>query len=418
MNKRVKNAIKKIPGASYLGYKSLELRGGLRTLQNRHVPTVPKRILFSTSAGRYHDSCKAMAERIHEIAPDVEIVWVYRNQNTISELPAHITPVSYLSGAFYRELAACSVWVFDCVLPQGIYKRKDQFYIQVWHGDKPMKRIVNDAVAVNKQYRKRTAGRKINEDRYCDLFMSGTKMFVDIWERSAGYHGKVLLTGIPRNDVLLRKDADASGIRSALGLEPSASVLLYAPTFRDHKVDYGVVDTDLDLNRVLDTLEHKTGKSWVCLKRSHGGDAMILNNTKDNRRIIDVTTYADMTDLIRISDMLITDYSSCAGDFAYTGRPVLLYQDDFDRYASKDRGFVFDMDQSPFLRARTMPELLKLIEDITPERAAENDREILEFYQSTQTDHSTDDVVSLILAHMNNMKTKGAGRSQERPTKR
>lgn len=400
MNKRVKHALKKIPGASFLGYKGLELRGGLRTLKNRRVATIPYRILFTTTGGRYHDSCKAIAERLHALAPETGIVWAYREQNTVSELPAWVTPVKYLSAKFYRELAASSVWVFDCVLPQGIYKRKNQRYIQVWHGDKPMKRIVNDAVSANKHYRKRTAGRKINEDRYCDLFMSGTKMFVDIWERSTGYHGKVLLTGLPRNDVLLRKDDDPSPIRSALGLDPSAGVLLYAPTFRDHKVDYGVVDTDLDLNRVLDALEKKSGRRWVCLKRSHGGDAMILNHTQDNARIVDVSTYADMTDLIRISDFLITDYSSCAGDFAYTGRPVLLYQDDFEQYASKDRGFVFDMDKSPFLTARTMPELLKRIEEMTPELAARNDRDILAFYESTQTDHSTDDVVTWILSHM------------------
>lgn len=402
MKKKLKKLLKKIPGASFIGYKSLELRGGLRTLKHMRLKTVPKRILFNASGGRYHDSCKAIAEYLHRAAPEVEIVWSYRNSQTIKELPDYITPVSYLSDAFYRELSLCSVWVFDCVLPQGIRKRKNQLYIQVWHGDKPMKRIVNDAVAANKRYRKLTAGRKINEDRYCDLFMSGTKMFVEVWEKSAGYHGKVLLTGIPRNDVLLRKDADASPIRRALGLEDKVSVLLYAPTFRDHQVDYGVVDTDLDLNQVLNALEQKSGGRWVCLKRSHGGDAMILYNTRDNSRIIDVSTYADMTDLIRISDMLITDYSSCAGDFAYTGNPVLLYQDDYDRYASVDRGFVIDMDKSPFLRARTMPELLKLISEMNPELAAQNDREILSFYQSTQTDHSTEDVISVILSHMEN----------------
>lgn len=400
MNKRLKNALKKIPGASYFGYKSLELRGSLRTLKYRREVTEPDRILFSAAGGRYHDSCKAIAERLHEVAPEVKIVWACRNSRFLAELPSYVTPVSYLSDAFYRELAASSVWVFDCVLPQSIRKRNCQYYIQVWHGDKPMKRIVNDAVAVNKHYRRQTAGRKINEDRYCDLFMSGTKMFVDIWRRSADYHGKVLLTGIPRNDVLLRKNDDPSPIRKSLGIDGSTSVLLYAPTFRDHKLDNGMIDTDLDLNRVLNALEAKTGSSWVCLKRSHGGDAMLLNHTKDNSRIIDVSTYADMTDLIRISDMLITDYSSCAGDFAYTGRPVLLYQDDYDTYATVDRGFVIDMEKSPYLRARTMPELLKLIEELTPERAAQNDRDILEFYQSTQTDHSTDDVVSVILTHM------------------
>ena len=400
MNKKVKKVLKKIPGASWFGYKSLELKGALRSLKTRSVATVPDRVLFCASGGKYHDSCKAVAERLHARSPETEIVWLYRVPGTLPQLPDFVTPVKYLSEDCYRELAACSVWVWDCVLPQGIRKRKQQFYIQVWHGDKPMKRIINDAVAANKRYRQRTAGRKINEDRYCDLFTSGTELFVDIWRRSTGYRGKVLLSGLPRNDILLKKDADASGIRAALGLDSGASVLLYAPTFRDSKVDYGVVDTDLDLNLVLEALVRKTGTPWVCLKRAHGGDAITLNNTREDAKILDVTTYPDMTDLIRISDLLITDYSSCAGDFAYTGKPVLLYQDDYERYANVDRGFVIDMEKSPYLRARTMPELLKLIEEITPQLAEQNDRDILEFYRSTQTDHSADDVVSLILEHI------------------
>lgn len=87
MNKEIKHALKKIPGASYLGYKYLELSGGLRTLKNRRVETQPDRILFVTTGGKYHDSCKAIAERIHQVSPETDIVWAYRNPNTISELP-------------------------------------------------------------------------------------------------------------------------------------------------------------------------------------------------------------------------------------------------------------------------------------------------------------------------------------------
>ena len=86
-----------------------------------------------------------------------------------------------------------------------------------------------------------------------------------------------------------------------------------------------------------------------------------MSNTGDSKKIRDVTKYKDMTDLLLISDILITDYSSCAGDFAYLNRPVLLYQDDFEQYTTLDRGLIFDITKTPFFRATNMADLERII---------------------------------------------------------
>ena len=48
-----------------------------------------------------------------------------------------------------------------------------------------------------------------------------------------------------------------------------------------------------------------------------------------------------MAELLLVADILISDYSSSVGDFALTGRPVVLFQPDRERF-SGDRTFYFE----------------------------------------------------------------------------
>ena len=51
-----------------------------------------------------------------------------------------------------------------------------------------------------------------------------------------------------------------------------------------------------------------------------------------------------MADLLLIADVLITDYSSAMFDFAVTGRPMLFFTYDLERYRDRLRGFYFDFE--------------------------------------------------------------------------
>lgn len=50
----------------------------------------------------------------------------------------------------------------------------------------------------------------------------------------------------------------------------------------------------------------------------------------------------DVQELLAISDILITDYSSCYFDFLLLNRPVTFYAYDLEDYRSNDRGFYYD----------------------------------------------------------------------------
>ena len=108
-------------------------------------------------------------------------------------------------------------------------------------------------------------------------------------------------------------EAEIAAIRARLGIPDGARVMLYAPTFRD-ATSGQAQRAGFDLRRALSRLEAATGTRWVCLTRAH--DQNLSIDAGDSAGAVrDVTRYPEMSDLLLAADLLITDYSSSAGDF-------------------------------------------------------------------------------------------------------
>ena len=56
---------------------------------------------------------------------------------------------------------------------------------------------------------------------------------------------------------------------------------------------------------------------------------------------IDVSDHPDINELLLVSDLLVTDYSSVIYEFSLLGRPMVFFAPDLDAYEG-ERGFYFD----------------------------------------------------------------------------
>jgi CDP-glycerol glycerophosphotransferase len=82
--------------------------------------------------------------------------------------------------------------------------------------------------------------------------------------------------------------------------------------------------------------------------------------SKYQGKVVNVSGNIDMAELLAISDLLITDYSSCMFDFAITGKPMIFYIPDEEEYANEMRGFYFPMaEEIPGRLVTTKNELLE-----------------------------------------------------------
>jgi CDP-glycerol glycerophosphotransferase len=140
--------------------------------------------------------------------------------------------------------------------------------------------------------------------------------------------------------------------------------VLYAPTWRDDaRTRAGGFGFPQHLD--LDAITKSLGDDHVLLVRGHHMIMESLVNGTANRKIIDVTRYPDIADLFLVADVLITDYSSAMFDFAVTGRPILLFTYDLERYRDKLRGFYFDFEaQAPGPLLRTSAEVIDAMRDL------------------------------------------------------
>jgi CDP-glycerol glycerophosphotransferase (TagB/SpsB family) len=147
--------------------------------------------------------------------------------------------------------------------------------------------------------------------------------------------------GIPRTDVLFGEERLAR-VREAVGrqygLTDGRRVVLYAPTFRGDSVTDAHATDDLDLHELRETL----GDDHVLLVRLH---PFVRSRTTIGPDLanfaIDVSDHPDINELMLVSDVLITDYSSAIYEFALLGRPMVFFAPDYEAY-ERERGFYFD----------------------------------------------------------------------------
>lgn len=350
-------------------------------------------VVFSAFEHRsYNDNPRYISEKLHELRPETDIVWLFADAAAAKakyDIPPYVRCLNVLSAEGYRAFGRARVLV-DNFNKRTYLKIKypDQVYIQTWHADRAFKKVGYDMNVPR--------ARMLEEN--CTLGITGSD-YGDMQFRSAfHYKGELLRVGSPRNDILIRNDPDeAAAIRKKLNIAAETGLLLYAPTYRD--VDsrgHQAQRAPLDLPHLLDVLEKRDGRPWKCLVRAHYMSYGIALNMNSDR-MIPVTAYPEMAELMLIADALITDYSSCAGDFALTRRPIFLYQDDLQDYAENNRALYFDMKDSPYWVADTPEKMDALIEGCTPERAKENCDAILRFYGENETGHASEKVAEYII---------------------
>ncbi|NLF26891.1 MAG: hypothetical protein GX592_03260 [Clostridiales bacterium] len=341
------------------------------------------RVLFSSFKGKgYSDSPRAISEKLHEIRPDAEITWQFR-EGCGKNAPPYIKAVRAHTLRALYAVSTARVLVDNFNRAHYMLKFSDQAYVQTWHGDRAFKKVLLDAYP----------DEPFPDGKQIDLAVAGSDYGERQYRSAFRYAGPVLKVGLPRNDLLVNPpEGRRDEIRRALGAGGDDRLLLYAPTFRD-ATRGGKQPCPFSTEAALRRLSEITGKRWICLARGHD-----MNSGVDCPGAVDVTGYPEMAELLLAADMLITDYSSSAGDFALTGRPVILYQADREAYVSRDRKLYFDVDDSPYWVARTEAELHALFEHL--DRAGENCAEILEFYGASETGRAAGAVAEYVAARL------------------
>ncbi len=320
--------------------------------------------VFSSFTGRQY-SCnpRAIYEELRRRNPGLDYAWVTAEGQLSPPEGARMLLTG--SKAHYEAMARARYVVFNDILPPWFRKRDGQVCLQTWHGT-PLKHIGMDIE--RPQF---TNGLiypdLIHEDAArWDVLLSQNAFSTPIFRRAFGFQGEIMETGYPRDDLLMhpRRDDFAADVRERLGLPAGKKVILYAPTWRDDAFpEQGGYRFSLKLD--LSAAARVLGDDHVLLVRMHSNIRRGPQVSRGSASVLDVTGYPDITDLLLITDILVTDYSSVMFDFANTGRPMLFFTYDLERYRDKERGFYLDFEaDAPGPLLATSAELIAAVRDI------------------------------------------------------
>ncbi|MBO5557357.1 CDP-glycerol glycerophosphotransferase family protein [Ruminococcus sp.] len=369
------------------------------------------KIIFMHYNDVYQCNPKYIIEEILRQGLDYDIVFVtskaHMNEFPLP-FPEGVRVVRRNSLEHFYEAATARVWVDNAVCFPWNYvpKKKNQIYINTWHGSMGLKRI--DASNIeNKHWRDAAeiAGRITN-------FMISDSEFETMVYRTTHWPDervKVLEYGHPRNDILFCDDKKRAELKAKVceffDIEEDCNLILYAPTFRDAR---NLDCYDLDYNRVIAAAEARFGGKWKIINRYHFKVAKKLAGVKaikNNPDILSGNTYDDIQELMAVCDIGITDYSSWICDFVLTGRPGFIYANDLQAY-DKERGFYYPLDSTPFPIAENNDQLEANILSFDADKYAADKEEFLKARGSKEDGRAAERVVSLLKRYMKEKKHK------------
>jgi CDP-glycerol glycerophosphotransferase (TagB/SpsB family) len=363
------------------------------------LPSDNSKIIYIAHYGKnFNCNPKSMFEYIYEHYPQYKNIIVLNHRDRYFDVDKErVKFVSYYSLAFLYHLATSRYWVVNTNLHHYLKPKRGTKYFQTWHAAGAFKKFGLDLP--DTMWKEKLSWKE--DASHWSMLLCSSKHVVDIYAQACAIDkSKIYPIGLPRNDVFARPKVEKSQILEKYKLPSDKKIILYAPTYRDHKQEDPV---NLDFSQ----LQKQLSDEYVFLLKLHPFLADYqINNDKTNRFVINLSKCDDIQELLLITDVLITDYSSVIFDFALTGRPMIFYAYDLDDYK---RGFYVNYEHFvPGPIAYDQEQLMELLKDYD-QLYHQYQRKIFEFAEkyNANVGCATEKAVKLLLDEAQDKVEKG-----------
>lgn len=316
-----------------------------------------KSILFVSFGGKkLDDSPKAIYEEMlkQEKFKDFKFYWAFVNPEDF-EIPKG-EKIKIDTFKYYWVAQKAKFWITNAAIERGLnFKKKSTFYINTWHGT-PLKKIGKDENSISE---KSGLGSKNIATQDVILAQSeyDAKIFSNIFDLDIS---KIVMCDLPRNDELTSHTNEKRvHVRKKIGIGDDKKVILYAPTYREYERDEKnncYLKPPIDFSKWKEVL----GENYIVLFRAHYEVVKVLN-INESEFLKNVSNYPNLNELMIISDMLVSDYSSIFFDYSILEKPMYCFGYDLEVYSEK-RGLYLDLEKAlPCKVSKTEEELLNEI---------------------------------------------------------
>ncbi len=206
---------------------------------------------------------------------------------------------------------------------------------------------------------------------------------------------KVHATGIPRTDIFFDKNYKSKVEKRIYKKYPKLKrkkVILFAPTFRGNGQNSAYYDFNLiDFEKI----KEKYKDEYVFIVRPHPFTKNLNEMPKEDDFFITLTEEREINDLLFITDILITDYSSVIFENALLDNKVIFFVPDLEEYISS-RDFYYPFEKYTYGPVcRNMKELIKALDN--PKNDTNKIEEFKKYFISSCDGNSTDRFVKTLI---------------------
>lgn len=243
---------------------------------------------------------------------------------------------------FYKLYATSKVVIVDDYynLLNTVNKREDVTLFQFWHACGAFKTF-----GFSRLGKPGSPKQKSPNHRMYDYAIVSSKEIVKYYAEGFGISDdKVIPTGIPRTDIFFNNEYAENvktGFYERYPQLKDKKIIMFAPTFRGAGQNSAYYPLSvLDPNKLYESL----GNDYAIIIKLHPfcKDKFIIDE-KYKDYVIDLSEEDEINDLLFISDILITDYSSTIFEASLLNIPMIFYAYDLYQYIS-ERDFYCDFE--------------------------------------------------------------------------
>ena len=294
-------------------------------------PIEKNKIIFESGRDLIDGNAKAVYDYIikHNISK-FKLIWLVTKKTDVSEIKKqNYAYYKTIKGLYH--LATANYLIKNQSIGEVIKKKKGQIYIQLFHGNGVMKKMGYDV----DEEKDRPV---VPHAREWDYYIANDINEEKVIKSSTGYKGKIEVLGMASVDTVINNCKNKNRqkeILKKLNIDNGKKNILYAPTFRDYDLDKRTISVPIkELSKL---------KDYNVIIRLHP----LIKDKVDTSlfkfdNIVNGCNYPDVCDILPISDILITDYSSIFYEYMPVNSPIIFYPYDYEKYVKLRGGFYLD----------------------------------------------------------------------------